>query len=35
MSVTDDTLLDVKDLKVWFPIYGGILRHKVATVKAV
>lgn len=28
-------LLDVDDLKVWFPIYGGVLRHKVGTVKAV
>ena len=28
-------LLDVDDLKVWFPVYGGVLRHKVGTVKAV
>jgi oligopeptide transport system ATP-binding protein len=28
-------LVTVEDLKVYFPIYGGILRHKVATVKAV
>ena len=28
-------LLEVKDLHVHFPIYGGILRHQVATVKAV
>jgi len=28
-------LLDVNDLKVWFPVYGGVLRHKVGTVKAV
>ena len=30
-----ETLLEIKDLHVHFPIYGGILRHKVATVKAV
>jgi len=28
-------LLDIVDLSVHFPIYGGILRHKVASVKAV
>ena len=28
-------LLDVRDLKVHFPVYAGIFRHKVATVKAV
>jgi len=28
-------LLDIVDLSVHFPIYGGVLRHKVATVKAV
>jgi len=28
-------LLKVEDLKVYFPIYGGVLRHKVAEVKAV
>ena len=28
-------LLDIVDLSVLFPIYGGVLRHKVATVKAV
>ncbi len=30
-----ETLLDVRGLKVHFPVYGGILRHKVGTVKAV
>ena len=38
MSTTpnsDTPLLEIKDLHVHFPIYGGILRHKVATVKAV
>ena len=34
--MTDDApLLDVKDLKVHFPVYGGILRHAVGRVKAV
>ncbi len=35
MSATEKPLLEVKDLKVWFPVYGGVLRHKVGTVKAV
>ncbi|HPF15902.1 MAG: ATP-binding cassette domain-containing protein [Planctomycetes bacterium] len=30
-----EPLLTVKGLKVHFPVYGGILRHKVGTVKAV
>ena len=30
-----ETLLTVEDLRVWFPVYGGVLRHKVGTVKAV
>ncbi|MEZ6004837.1 MAG: ATP-binding cassette domain-containing protein [Planctomycetota bacterium] len=30
-----EPLLTVKNLKVHFPVYGGILRHKVGTVKAV
>ncbi len=30
-----ETLLDVRGLKVHFPVYGGVLRHKVGTVKAV
>lgn len=28
-------LLEVKDLRVWFPVYGGILRRKVDDVRAV
>ncbi len=28
-------LLEVKDLKVWFPVLGGLLRRKVDDVKAV
>ena len=28
-------LVDVKDLKVHFPVYGGVLSKRVATVKAV
>lgn len=35
MSQDKTPLLEVRDLKVWFPVYGGVLRHKVATVKAV
>lgn len=31
----NDALLAVKDLKVAFPVHGGVLRHKVAEVKAV
>jgi len=30
-----DVLLEVKDLKVHFPVYGGIFQRKVAEVKAV
>jgi len=30
-----ETLLKVRDLSVYFPIYGGVLRRKVAEVKAV
>jgi oligopeptide transport system ATP-binding protein len=34
--VTDKApLLDVQDLKAHFPVYGGVLRHKVGRVKAV
>ena len=33
--MSERPLLEVKDLKVWFPVYGGVLRHKVGTVKAV
>jgi oligopeptide transport system ATP-binding protein len=38
MSITSNNskpLLEINNLHVHFPIYGGILRHKVATVKAV
>ncbi|RKY46737.1 MAG: hypothetical protein DRP86_08685, partial [Candidatus Neomarinimicrobiota bacterium] len=28
-------LVDVQHLKVHFPVFGGVLSHKVATVKAV
>src|SRR5580704_7330259 len=28
-------LLEVKNLKTWFPVYGGILRRHVDDVKAV
>lgn len=35
MTQQQETLLEVDDLKVWFPVYGGVLRHKVGTVKAV
>lgn len=30
-----DTILEVKDLKKYFPVYGGVFRKQVATVKAV
>ncbi|MCL4131572.1 UNVERIFIED_CONTAM: hypothetical protein GTU68_003134 [Idotea baltica] len=35
MSPEASPLLEVEDLKVWFPVYGGVLRHQVGTVKAV
>jgi len=35
MTVAPETLLEVRDLHVHFPIYGGVLRRKVADVKAV
>ncbi|MBJ01324.1 MAG: peptide ABC transporter substrate-binding protein [Planctomycetes bacterium] len=34
-SSTGTPLLSIKGLHVHFPIYGGVLRHKVASVKAV
>src|SRR5256885_16111961 len=34
-EVTGTTLVDVKGLKVYFPIKGGILQRTVAEVKAV
>ncbi len=35
MSQPNDILLDVKDLKMYFPITRGLLKRKVADVKAV
>ena len=32
---TSDIILDVKDLKMYFPVTRGLLRRKVADVKAV
>jgi oligopeptide/dipeptide ABC transporter ATP-binding protein len=32
---TDDTILEVKDLQMYFPVTRGLLRRKVADVKAV
>jgi ABC-type oligopeptide transport system ATPase subunit len=29
------SLLEVKDLRVWFPVYGGLLRRRVGEIKAV
>ena len=34
-TATAQPLLSVRDLKVHFPIYGGVLRKQVGTVKAV
>jgi len=34
-SQTNDIILDVKDLKMYFPVTRGLLRRKVADVKAV
>lgn len=34
-TMTGTPLLEVKDLKVRFPVFGGILQRKVAAVKAV
>ena len=34
-SVTDDIILEVKDLKMHFPITAGIFRRKVGEIKAV
>jgi oligopeptide/dipeptide ABC transporter ATP-binding protein len=31
----DDTILDVKDLRMYFPVTRGLLRRKIADVKAV
>jgi oligopeptide/dipeptide ABC transporter ATP-binding protein len=35
MGATTDVLVDVQDLRVTFPVYGGVLRRQVAAVKAV
>jgi len=35
MSTENDILLDVKHLKIYFPVTRGIMRKKVADVKAV
>lgn len=32
---TNNTLLELKDLKMYFPVTRGILRHKIAEIKAV
>lgn len=34
-KTTQDALLSVKDLKITYPIYGGIFRKQVASVQAV
>jgi peptide/nickel transport system ATP-binding protein len=34
-AATDDVVLEVKDLKVYFPVLRGFLRRKVGDVKAV
>lgn len=34
-TVGTETLLDVKDLKIWYPIHGGVFLRHVADVKAV
>ena len=34
-QVSDEVLLDVRDLRTYFPVLGGILRRKVGEVKAV
>jgi oligopeptide transport system ATP-binding protein len=35
MGATTDVLVDVQDLRVTFPVYGGVLRRQVAAVRAV
>ena len=35
MSSEERPLVSVRDLKVHFPVYGGVLRHQVGAVKAV
>src|SRR5512147_2818549 len=35
MSLSDNTLLDIKNLKMYFPVTKGLLKKVVANVKAV
>ena len=35
LSGMNDTIVDVKDLKMYFPITRGLLKRKIADVKAV
>jgi ABC-type oligopeptide transport system ATPase subunit len=35
MAISDDVLLDVQDLKVRFPVFGGIIPRKTGEVRAV
>ena len=35
MSLSDNTLLEVKNLKMYFPVTKGLLKKTVANVKAV
>ena len=35
MASSDDVLLDVQDLKVRFPIFGGVIPRKKSEVRAV
>ncbi|WBL77883.1 ATP-binding cassette domain-containing protein [Bradyrhizobium xenonodulans] len=34
-AVKSDLILDVRDLKVHFPVYGGLLQREIGSVKAV
>jgi oligopeptide transport system ATP-binding protein len=33
--MTPPPLLEVRDLRTWFPVYGGVLRRRIGEVKAV
>jgi len=35
MTTTDGTLVDVQNLRMYFPVVAGVMRTKVADVKAV